>query len=339
MRLSKLKLDAYKRMEKLLTSRSQKSPAQAMVEFALVLPILLLVVYGLIEVGRALFIYNSVASAARQATRYGAATGLNVTGGVPLYQDCAGIRSTAQRSVFLDTVEDADILIWHDDGEDRNQVSYCYPGMTYDRNFQPSIGNSSRIRVQVSTEYSPILPFIPLQPLTISSVSARTILVSVSIALTGEPQEFDFEGTSIPTDLPTDLVPSNGGGSKSLPACDVRHGIISAAPFGLVIFNYSPALTIHIADIDIWPPPSPAGQSINRLTLGGLPIWNGAIEIDSPTAFNSFIGDVSIGPRANKYLQVSFSRNYVPNGTEKIFITFDERECPLLDSSNRNQLP
>ena len=61
-------------MEKQLTSRLHKSPAQAMVEFALVLPILLLVVYGLIEVGRALFIYNSVASAARQATRYGAAT-------------------------------------------------------------------------------------------------------------------------------------------------------------------------------------------------------------------------------------------------------------------------
>ena len=204
--------------------------------------------------------------------------------------------------------------------------------MAYDRNFQPSIGNSSRIRVQVSTEYSPILPFIPLQPLTISSVSARTILVSVSIALTGEPQEFDFDGTSIPTDVPTDSIPSNGGGAKSLPACDVRHGIISTAPFGLVIFNYSPALTIHIADIDIWPPPSPAGQSINRLTLGGLPIWHGAIEIDSPTAFNSFIGEVSIGPRANKFLQVGFSRNYAPNGTEKIFITFDERECPLLDS-------
>ncbi|MGE5251945.1 MAG: TadE family protein, partial [Bacteroidota bacterium] len=55
---------------------THKSKAQAMVEFALALPILLLVVYGLLESGRLLFIYASVVTAARQAARYGSATGL-----------------------------------------------------------------------------------------------------------------------------------------------------------------------------------------------------------------------------------------------------------------------
>ena len=62
-----------------------------MVEFGLALPILLLVVYGLIESGRAVFIYASVATAARQAARYGSATGDNGAGTL-YYNDCSGIR-------------------------------------------------------------------------------------------------------------------------------------------------------------------------------------------------------------------------------------------------------
>ena len=39
--------------------------AQGMAEFALVMPLLLLVVYGLFEVGRLIFIYSNVITAAR----------------------------------------------------------------------------------------------------------------------------------------------------------------------------------------------------------------------------------------------------------------------------------
>jgi Flp pilus assembly protein TadG len=44
--------------------------AQALVEFALVLPIFLLVVTGLIDVGRAVWEENTLAYAAREGTRY-----------------------------------------------------------------------------------------------------------------------------------------------------------------------------------------------------------------------------------------------------------------------------
>src|SRR5512137_2775442 len=108
-------------------THSQKSPAQAMVEFALVLPILLLVIYGLLEVGRLLFIYNSVVSAARQAARYGSTTGVGASG-VFRYRDCAGMRAAAQKVAFIDRIEDADIEIWHDEGEGVKQVSYCPAG-------------------------------------------------------------------------------------------------------------------------------------------------------------------------------------------------------------------
>ena len=149
-----LKLEANNMIKKKF-SLSQKSPAQAMVEFALVLPILLLVIYGLLEVGRLIFIYSSAVSAARQAVRYGATTGLNVSGGVPRYNDCTGMRAAAKRVGFIDRIEDADIEIWNDEGEGVSQVSYCAPGSTTDTSFEPSTGNISRIRVQVSAAHEP----------------------------------------------------------------------------------------------------------------------------------------------------------------------------------------
>ena len=42
---------------------------QGMVEFALVLPLLLLVMFGIIEFGRLLFIYSAVFTSSRDAAR------------------------------------------------------------------------------------------------------------------------------------------------------------------------------------------------------------------------------------------------------------------------------
>ncbi|MEN4041110.1 MAG: pilus assembly protein, partial [Anaerolineaceae bacterium] len=45
---------------------------QGMVEFALAIPVLLLILFGIIEMGRLMFYYSSVATASREAARYGA---------------------------------------------------------------------------------------------------------------------------------------------------------------------------------------------------------------------------------------------------------------------------
>jgi hypothetical protein len=186
-------------------THSHKSPAQAMVEFALVLPILLLLIYGLIEVGRLLFIYSSVVSAARQAARYGSTTGVNATGTFR-YRDCGGMRDAAIRVGFLDRFTDEDIEIWHDEGEGVNQVSYCAPGMAIDNTFTPTTGNINRIRVRVHTQYSPIVPIVPLEPFELESVSARTILVSVPIVITAAPQGWNPNESPIPPDTPTPTI-------------------------------------------------------------------------------------------------------------------------------------
>ena len=52
------------------TSRAQsRSRGQSLVEFAIVLPVITLVVLGLFDMGRAVFSYNTLAQAARQANR------------------------------------------------------------------------------------------------------------------------------------------------------------------------------------------------------------------------------------------------------------------------------
>ena len=79
----------------------KKNTAQAMVEFAIVLPLLLLLLYGLLEAGRLLFMYSTVVTASRQAARYGSAIGqgsdYTAEGGpdnrtLQRFEDCYSIR-------------------------------------------------------------------------------------------------------------------------------------------------------------------------------------------------------------------------------------------------------
>lgn len=49
--------------------RSRRSRGQSLVEFALIFPIIVLLVVGFVEIGRAVFAYNTIANAARQGAR------------------------------------------------------------------------------------------------------------------------------------------------------------------------------------------------------------------------------------------------------------------------------
>ena len=51
--------------------RRRRGRGQALVEFALVIPIFLLLIFGLVDLGRAVFANNSLAEAARDGARYG----------------------------------------------------------------------------------------------------------------------------------------------------------------------------------------------------------------------------------------------------------------------------
>ena len=52
-----------------LTRRLQRQKSQALIEFALVSPVLLLLLFGVIDIGRAVFYYDTVNHAAREGAR------------------------------------------------------------------------------------------------------------------------------------------------------------------------------------------------------------------------------------------------------------------------------
>lgn len=179
--------------------KKQKSNAQAMVEFALALPILLTLLYGMLETGRLLFIFASTVTAARQAVRYGSATG-DSPNGMPYYMDCDGIEAAARQVGFINTFES--VTISYDGGLDSNNgnplpLNPADPacGSYTDENVQ----NGDRIIVEVAAQWVPIVSIVPLQPFTITSQSERTILASISISVTAVPQGWQNSGNGIPT--------------------------------------------------------------------------------------------------------------------------------------------
>jgi hypothetical protein len=201
---------------KLNETAPKKTKAQAMVEFALVLPLLLLLLYGILEAGRLLFIYSTIVTASRQAVRYGSATGQGLSTTVVRYWDCDGIRLAAQKVDFLNAFDDSDIVIQHDNGpaDPIGPVTYC-TGPVDTSNYQPT--NSSRLLVTIRGDYLPIIPkLIPFikrssdntPPNPIEAKSARTILVSVSIVVTVPPSTF-VPSTPTFTVAPPTLTPSN----------------------------------------------------------------------------------------------------------------------------------
>ncbi len=178
----------------------KRSRAQTMVEFALALPVLLMLVYGTLETGRLLFIFASTVTAARQAVRYGSATGDNASG-IPYYQDCDGIQKAAESVGFINVF--TDINITYDGGLDAGGNPQAISGLPIDQQCQvtdfsdPSIdvGNGDRINVHVETLWEPIAPLVPFEPFPIQADSSRTILESIAIQVTAPVGPLPGSGT------------------------------------------------------------------------------------------------------------------------------------------------
>lgn len=164
-----------------------KSKGQSAVEFALILPVLLLLLYGLLEIGRLVFVFSIVTTASREGARYGAATGLNVAGGIPRYQDCAGIMAAIENVDFIGVIDPADVTISYDTGPSAgSDFSACPP---------TNINTGDRIKITVSSPFAPIVPIVPLATFDIESTTNRTLLSTIVIP----------EGSAVapPTALPT----------------------------------------------------------------------------------------------------------------------------------------
>ena len=159
----------------------RRSDGQGIVEFALILPLLLLVVFGIIELGRLLVVYSSVGTASREAARYASASGESASG-VPYYMDCNGTQDAARRMGVL--VGTMTITISYDEGQNPDPNLDPVP-ISSDCVLNPvsedDINLGDRVVVSVSANYQPLLPLVNLPPFVISSKTARTIVKDVYI--------------------------------------------------------------------------------------------------------------------------------------------------------------
>lgn len=188
-------------MNKKMRNRLQRENAQTMVEFALVFPLVLLIVYGLIECGRMLFIYSSTTSAAREGTRYGAAAG-DVSGNMlPHYADCDGIMNATLRSGRFAGLTTDNVTISYDHGPNTDfpEAGQCPPydgdGLDLINNVEPYYYD--RIVVEVVTHYEPVINIPGISGFDIRSENARTILSNIRIV--GTPPSPMPTFTTIPT--------------------------------------------------------------------------------------------------------------------------------------------
>lgn len=205
--------------------------AQGMVEFALALPVFLVLVFGVIEAGHLLMTYSAVYSAAREGARYGAAIGTSGNG-MDYAHDCDGMKAAAVRVGFLGGVQTSSITIrmfqkspTSTDWVLKQDASGATIGNLWctQSNASWTTSMSDRIEVEVAVNYAPIVPLVPIAPLTVNgsdggvrSKSSRTLVQDVSlegvIIPTATLQLFHLDLSTIGGGTAT-ASPTAGGGS------------------------------------------------------------------------------------------------------------------------------
>ncbi len=139
-----------------MKTKQGRQRGQGLVELALILPLLLLVIFGIFDFGRILFVYVNLFNAAREGSRYGLVNP----------RDYLGINGQVRNSIALIPPNDVAINIWYDHG----------PGT--DTFIDPTyVVVGDRVLVEVSYRLVPITPVIqPIAPeFPLRTIASRTI--------------------------------------------------------------------------------------------------------------------------------------------------------------------
>lgn len=144
----------------------------ALIEAALVVPLLLLLLFGLVEFGRYVGMTSTVTNASREATRYASGTGPG-SGTDPRYADCDGMRAAAQQFGVIGQPNNGQITLEYDEGPGTSVFLTCSGSSVA----PSSIESGDRIIATVSVPYQPLAPLVSqfLGPSTITVQTIRTI--------------------------------------------------------------------------------------------------------------------------------------------------------------------
>ncbi len=209
-----------------------RTKAQGMVEFALALPILLLLVLGIIEFARLMLTYSAVYSASREAARYALGEEPSVNG-LPHYRDCDQIRANGVRVGSFGGVETQDFKIgfdrkgFYETALTPSQILDSLPSDDLCSGSQyipthidlkdppekhPSLSTGDRILVRVRTHFDPIVPIVNVfsNGFDVESTTARTFYTAIDVRGTPAPTSTRIPSpTDPPTPEPTKTKPNS----------------------------------------------------------------------------------------------------------------------------------
>ncbi len=159
-------------------SRSRKSKAQAMAEFALIFPILILTIFAIIDFGWMVFNFSQLYNSLREGTRYGSVKGYTTPA---QFVDCDGIRQRIVSLAGFSGIKNdtSNIKIWYDDGRalaadydalptrPAQEVGYCDSAYAANGAYVPNggsatsrePGNGDRIVIDVDVNVPFLTPF------------------------------------------------------------------------------------------------------------------------------------------------------------------------------------
>ena len=142
-------------------SRRNRSRAQALVEFALVVPWFFLLLFGIIEAGRFIFYYETLSNATREGARYAIVNGAN-TLGCPSGPPAPG-------SSGCDTSGDNVSARVRQSGIGLPNAITVTPTWT------PDNGRGSTVNVAAQMTYHVLVPLVPLPDITVKAESTLVI--------------------------------------------------------------------------------------------------------------------------------------------------------------------
>jgi hypothetical protein len=282
--MKNLWVDGRRRVKNIALPVSRLLKAQGMVEFALIIPLLLVLTLGIMEGGRLLFMYTSISAAGREAARYAAGVGQNVSG-TNLYNDCDGIRAAAARIGFIAGLNAGNVKIYHDSGPSStpsypapgaqscpavNATQYC-TGPTDAQTFK--LGD--RVAVSVDVPYSPLVPLLPIPNFDLKSCNAHTVLLQVPVVA--------YTPASIPGGQTCD-----NSAFKIVSETDPTQ---TSAPNKITIHNTGGAASAISNILVVWDPTSnpklvsitdPSGAVIT--VNSPPPMWSSAVSWNFPTS-------------------------------------------------------
>jgi Flp pilus assembly protein TadG len=128
--------------------RPSDDSAQSLAEFAMVLPIVILVIFGLVDMARAMQSYVTIQEAARSAARYA------VTGRT----DCSGVTTQTRENCIVHEVAVRTASL-----NRHNTITTSYESWTYPGYADPPTTNSAgnpcdAVQIKVGYDYHPMTP-------------------------------------------------------------------------------------------------------------------------------------------------------------------------------------